>query len=45
MGFSFESSQFTSQRNIPDLGQLAGGVFGHIIFDTIMKTDIEVEIS
>ena len=44
MGLSFESSQFASQRNIPDLEQLTGGVFDHIIFDSITRTDIEVEI-
>jgi hypothetical protein len=45
MGLSFKSSQFTSQRNIPDLEQLTGGVFDHIVFDSIMRTDIEAEIS
>jgi hypothetical protein len=45
MDLSFESSQFTSQRNIPDLEQLTGGVFDHIVFDSITRTDIEVEIS
>jgi hypothetical protein len=45
IGLSFESSQFTPQINIDDLEQLSGGVFDHIVFDGITRTDIEAEIS